>query len=295
MKLEGAMTAVISPFTDEDRVDLPAWRKILKAQLDGGIQGLVVAGTTGESATLSSDEKRALLENALELAAGKVPVILGTGTNDTKGTVAATKEAKAWGANAALVVCPYYNKPTQEGLFLHFKAVWEETGLPIFAYNVPGRTASDLHAETIARLVEAGCIVSVKDATADMPRAIDTLALVPKSRPFTLMSGDDFTILPFIACGGVGVTSVVSNILPADVVKLVAACRANDWETARPLQKRLSDLSRVLFLESNPIPIKYLMSMAGYCKPHLRLPLALGSEATLGKLRAAAEAYGGIL
>ncbi len=295
MKLEGAMTAVVSPFTDEDRIDLAAWKKILKAQLAGGIQGLIVAGTTGESATLSSDEKRALLESAKEMAAGKVPVILGTGTNDTKGTIAATKEAKAWGADAALVVCPYYNKPTQEGLYLHFKAVFEEVGMPIFAYNVPGRTASDLHAETIARLVETGAIISVKDATADMPRAIDTLALVPKNKPFTLMSGDDFTILPFIACGGVGVTSVVSNIVPADVVKLVSLCRKGDWETARPLQKRLSDLSRVLFSESNPIPIKYLMSMAGYCKPNLRLPLALGSQATVAKVRAAAEAYGGIL
>jgi 4-hydroxy-tetrahydrodipicolinate synthase len=294
MKLRGAITALVTPFDQHGAFDENAARRILRQQLDGGIDGVVVGGTTGESPTITDEEKQRYTALALELAAGKVPVIVGTGTNDTRTTVAATERAKAWGATAALVVCPYYNKPTQEGLYRHFMAAWEATGLPIVAYNVPGRTVSDLLPETIARLVAAGAIIAVKDATANMQRTIETLAAVPADKPFSLVSGDDFTILPFVACGGTGVISVVSNLCPGDTAALVRAAEAGDYPTARALQTKLGALSRTLFATSNPIPVKEGMSLLGLCGPGLRLPLV--SEPKVAEsMKVAMAAYGGLL
>ncbi|MCC7384009.1 MAG: 4-hydroxy-tetrahydrodipicolinate synthase [Deltaproteobacteria bacterium] len=295
MRFKGAYTALVTPFTSGGDLDVEAVKKILRQQIDGGIDGLVVAGTTGESPTLSEDEKRRYTELALEAARGKVPVIVGTGTNATRSTVLATKAAKSWGADAALVVCPYYNKPTQEGLFRHFQAVHQECGLPVVAYNVPGRTASDLLPETIARLVEIGAIAAVKDATANMQRAIETLAIVDRNKPFDLVSGDDFTILPFVACGGTGVISVVSNLVPGDTARLVRETAAGNWSVARPLQTKLVDLSRALFSVSSPIPVKAGMSMLGLCTADLRLPLVAADEKTRASVKAAMERYGALL
>ncbi|MFO0723408.1 MAG: 4-hydroxy-tetrahydrodipicolinate synthase [Myxococcota bacterium] len=294
MRLSGAMTALVTPFTPDDKFDERAARLILKQQLEGGIDGLVVGGTTGESPTITDEEKQRYTELALELSAGKVPIIVGTGSNNTKKTVEDTKIAKRWGATAALVVCPYYNKPTQEGMFQHLKAVWEGAGLPIVAYNVPGRTASDLLPETIARLVEIGAIVAVKDATANMQRAIDTLALVDPKKPFSLLSGDDFTILPFIACGGTGVISVVSNLAPSDTAALVKASAKGDYAVARPLQTKLAILSASLFQTPNPIPVKVGMSLLGLCSPAMRLPL-VADEKVKNSMKQALFAYGGLL
>ncbi len=294
MLLRGAITALITPFDQDGSFDENAARRVLRQQIDGGIDGLVVGGTTGESPTITDDEKQRYTALALEASGGKVPVIVGTGTNDTRTTVEATVRAKAWGANAALVVCPYYNKPTQEGLYRHFMAAHEAAGLPIVAYNVPGRTVSDLLPETIARLVAAGAIVAVKDATANMQRAIETLALIPEGKPFSLISGDDFTILPFVACGGTGVISVVSNIVPGDTSQLVAASAAGDFATARALQTKIGALSRALFATSSPIPVKEGMSMLGLCAPHLRLPL-VSEEKVAASMKAALQAYGGLL
>lgn len=293
MQLHGAFTALVTPFDAHGDFDVEAAKKILRQQFEGGIDGVVVAGTTGESPTLTEDEKRRYTELALEAAGGK-PVIVGTGTNATRSTVAATKAAKTWGASAALVVCPYYNKPTQEGLFRHFKAVWEESGLPVIAYNVPGRTACDLLPETIARLVEIGAIVSVKDATANMQRATETLALIPSGKRFDLLSGDDFTILPFVACGGTGVISVVSNLVPGDTSRLVSESAAANWAVARPLHARIVTLSRALFSTSSPIPIKAGMSLLGLCQNELRLPMVAepGARETVQK---AMQVYGGLL
>jgi 4-hydroxy-tetrahydrodipicolinate synthase len=295
MKLRGAMTALVTPFTEDDDVDVAAIKRLAQAQIDGGIDGLVVSGTTGESATLSSDECKIALEAVLEVANGKLPVILGTGTNSTKETIAATKLAKIWGADAALVVCPYYNKPTQEGMYLHFKAVFEESGIPIVAYNVPGRTASDLQAETIARLVDDGAIVAVKDATANMQRAVETLEMVDSSKPFSLMSGDDFTILPFVACGGSGVISVVSHLAPGDCSELVRAAQEGRWDVARPLQAKLIELSKVLFSVSNPIPVKAGVSILGLVHLRTRLPLVSADDEIVEMVRSAMAQYGGIL
>jgi 4-hydroxy-tetrahydrodipicolinate synthase len=295
MKLQGALTALVTPFTDDDRVDVAALKRFAQAQIDGGIDGLVVSGTTGESATLSSGDCKVALEAVLEVSNGKLPVILGTGSNCTTKTIEATKLAKEWGADAALVVCPYYNKPTQEGMYQHFKAVYEASGIPIVAYNVPGRTASDLTPETIARLVDAGAIVAVKDATANMQRAVETLAAVDSSKPFSLMSGDDFTILPFIACGGSGVISVVSHLAPGDCSELVRAAREGRWDVARPIQAKLIVLSKVLFSVSNPMPVKAGVSILGFGSPRTRLPLVTADDAVIAMVRDAMVAYGGIL
>lgn len=291
-ELGGALTALVTPFDAEDRVDEKALARIVDAQLARGIDGLVPCGTTGETPALDAAEQERVVRLVVERAAGKVPVIAGTGSNSTKITVEQTKRALSWGIDAALVVCPYYNKPTQEGLYRHFKAVYEETGAPIVAYNVPGRTVSDLLPETIARLVEAGAIVAVKDATADMARATETLALT-KGKKLALLSGDDFTILPFIACGGHGVISVVSNVAPGDTAKLVRECRAGNLAEVRPLHERIVALSRALFLVANPIPVKMAMHLCGWCAPRLRLPLVEADAATTAKIKAALEKYSG--
>jgi 4-hydroxy-tetrahydrodipicolinate synthase len=291
--LEGAFTALVTPFGADDEVDLVALAKIVEAQLAAGIDGLVPCGTTGETPTLSDDEQERVVRTVVEAAGGRVPVIAGTGSNSTRVAVAQTRRALGWGIDAALVACPWYNKPTQEGLFRHFVAIHEATGARIVAYNVPGRTASDLLPETIARLVEAGAIVAVKDATADMIRATETLALVPRDRPFSLLSGDDFTILPFVACGGKGVISVVSHLVPGDTARLVRAAAAGQLDVARPLHERIVRLTRPLFSVSNPIPVKAAMARAGWCSARVRLPLVEGDAALGARMVAAMNHYRG--
>jgi 4-hydroxy-tetrahydrodipicolinate synthase len=270
------MTALVTPFTQNDEIDMGSLERIVNMQIERGINGLVACGTTGETPTLSMEEQERVVKAVVETARGRVPVVAGTGSNSTKAAAENTKKASKWGVEAALVVCPYYNKPTQEGLFRHFKAVHEEAGIPIIAYNVPGRTVSDMLPETVARLVEIGAIVAVKDATANMQRATETLIAVAAlggKHPFSLLSGDDFTILPFVACGGSGVISVVSNICPGDTARLVAAAEAGNYTEARPLHARILDLTKALFTISSPIPVKAAMGLAGWCLPKLRLPL----------------------
>ncbi len=290
--LQGALTALVTPFDAQGEVDYVALTRNVHKQIEHGIDGLVPCGTTGETATLSIAEQEKVVRTVIEAGAGRVPVVAGTGTNATKETVERTLRAKSWGADAALVVCPYYNKPTQEGLFRHFKAVWEESGMPIVAYNVPGRTACDLNADTIGRLAELGAIVAVKDATADLARCAETLAAIG-DRSVSLLSGDDFTILPFVATGGRGVISVVSNIAPRDTARLVTETVANNWAVARPLNQRIIALSRALFLVSNPIPIKAAMALGGWCAPTLRLPLVEAEAAITTKIKVAMNRYRG--
>lgn len=293
-KMRGAYTALITPFTDKDEVDLPALARIVEAQIAGGIDGLVACGTTGETPTLNAEEEERVVKTVIETARGRVPVIVGTGHNSTRTATANTKRAEKWGADAALVVCPYYNKPTQEGLFRHFSAVRADTGLPIIAYNVPGRTVSDMLPETTARLVEAGAIQGIKDATANMQRAAeiwDKVSVLKK--PFAFFSGDDFTILPFVACGGAGVISVVSNLAPGDTSRLVKLAEAANWAEARPLNARIIELSKALFSTSSPIPVKAGMALAGWCTPKVRLPLDDANAATTEVVRAAMQRYRG--
>jgi len=291
-KLSGAMSAIITPFTDAGEVDVPALERIVEAQIEGGIDGFVACGTTGETPTLNAHEQQRVVETVVQKTAGRVPVIAGSGTNDTRATVARTKEVQRWGADAALVVVPYYNKPSQDGIAAHYRAVSEETGVPVVAYNVPGRTVTDMMPDTIARCQSEGWIVGVKDATANMTRAAETLDQLDPSLPFAMLSGDDFTILPFVAVGGKGVISVVSNILPGDTARLVKLTAAKQLEEARPLNARIIALSKVLFAAPNPVPLKEAMAMAGWCTRTVRMPLV--TEDRLRELVGRAlEAYTG--
>ncbi len=295
VRLQGAMTALVTPFSNDGAVDVPALKALVEHQIHQGIDGLVACGTTAETPTMDAKERELVIRTVIEVTNGRVPVIAGTGSNNTKATVEATKEAKAWGASAALVVCPYYNKPTQEGLFQHFKMVHDHSGIPVVAYNVPGRTVSDLLPETAARLVEIGAICAIKDATADMARATHELDLIGDGHghAFSLLSGDDFTILPFVALGGQGVISVVSNIAPKDTSALVKLTAHGELGQARPLHERLVRLTRALFLQSNPIPIKAVMAIAGWCQNTVRLPLMHADEALVQTLREALNTYRG--
>lgn len=288
--LKGALTALITPFGVDGGVDYSALQHLVNEQIDRGINGFVPCGTTGETPTLDAREQERVVRTVVETANGRVPIVAGTGSNSTRIAIEQTRRAKDWGISAALVVCPYYNKPTQEGMFQHFKAIWEETGVSLVAYNVPGRTASDLLAETIGRLAEMGAIVGVKDATADMARCAETRAAVG-DRPFALLSGDDFTILPFVATGGDGVISVISNLCPGDTSRLVKETARGNLEVAQPLNRRLIALTRALFLSSNPIPLKAAMAAAGWCENRLRLPLCPADELLSSRVAEAVNVY----
>ncbi|MEL6184272.1 MAG: 4-hydroxy-tetrahydrodipicolinate synthase [Myxococcota bacterium] len=290
-RLHGALSAIVTPFDAHGDLDLKALSRLVEVQLERGIDGLVACGTTGETPTLDADEQEKVIRTVVEVVAGRVPVIAGTGSNDTRASVRNTAKASKWGVDAALVVCPYYNKPTQEGLFRHFTAVARDGGLPVVAYNVPGRTVSDLLPETLGRLVEDKAVVAIKDATANMIRTTEIVAALPANADFALLSGDDFTILPFVACGGQGVISVVSNICPGDTARLVRLAAAGQYEEARPLHGRIVALSRALFCSSNPIPLKAALEMGGWCQQVTRLPLEGASEEVRSVVRTALEAY----
>lgn len=292
-RLQGALTALITPFKADGSVDLDRFRALVAAQIDRGIDGLVPCGTTGETPTLSLDEQERVVRATVEVNDGRVPVIAGTGHFDTRTAIAQTKRAMGWGVDAALVVTPYYNKPNQEGLFQHYKAIHQETGASVVVYNVPGRTAGDILPETLARLVEIGAVIGIKDATANMTRTAETLATIGRHTPFAMLSGDDFTILPFVACGGKGVVSVVSNLIPGDASRLVKLTQTGDLASANPLNDRVIALSRALFIDSNPIPVKAGMAMAGWCEPAVRLPLVAATEAVREHVKAGINRYRG--
>lgn len=292
-RLKGAMSAVITPFDTEGHVDVKALVTIVEKQIEQGINGFIACGTTGETPTLDAAERELVVRTVVRTAAGRVPVIAGTGTNSTQSSIEGTQLAASWGVDAALVVCPYYNKPTQEGLIHHFRAVAKDGGLPVIAYNVPGRTVSDMQAETAIRLAKEGAIIGIKDATANMIRATDMRAGLPGDWPFAFLSGDDFTILPYMACGGDGVISVVSNICPRDTAQLVKLCTEGKYEQARPLHNQLVRLSYALFSSSNPIPLKAALALGGWCKPTTRLPLVTPDEAIMDTMRDALKTYTG--
>src|SRR5215472_15554586 len=280
---EGCFVALATPFRN-GAFDEEGYRGLIRYQLENGAQGLVPIGTTGEAATMSSEERTRAVKLAVELARGSVPVIAGASSNSTQEAVEATRRIRDAGADAALVVTPYYNKPTQGGLFEHFRAIAKaHPGFPIVAYNVPSRTGVDLLPETCQRLCEIPEVVAVKEATANMIRAID---IVEKCGDrLTLLSGDDFTVLPFIACGGKGVISVSANVAPRMVSDLVKAARAGQLAKAGELQVRLNGLHRLLFIESNPIPVKWALHLMKKFGPEIRLPLTPMSEANAAKLK----------
>ena len=284
MRFRGSFTALITPFKG-GRVDEKAFQDLVDWQIREGTNGLVPVGTTGESPTLDHAEHKRVVELCVEAAAGRVPVIAGAGSNSTAEAIDLTRHAREAGADAALIVTPYYNKPTQAGLVEHYRAVAKaHPGFPIIAYNVPGRTGVDLLPETALRLCDFPEVVAIKEATGNMARAVD---LVEKcGERLTLLSGDDFTVLPFIACGGKGVISVSSNVAPRMMADLVAAARAGDMAKARELQVRMNELHRLLFVEANPIPVKWALHKLGLFGPEVRLPLVPMTEPNAKKLEA---------
>jgi 4-hydroxy-tetrahydrodipicolinate synthase len=284
---QGSITALITPFKD-GFVDEAAFRKLVEWQIDQGTHGLVPCGTTGESPTLDHDEHRRVIELCIEAASGRVPVIAGTGSNSTAEAVELTRHAKEAGADGALVVTPYYNKPTQEGLYLHFEAVNAAADIPIIIYNIPGRSIVDMSVETMARLYKLKNIVGVKDATANLARVSQQRAAMGSE--FIQLSGEDATALGFMAHGGVGCISVTSNIAPALCSEFQLACLGGNFKRALELQDRLMPLHEALFVESNPGPVKYAAEKLGVCGSATRLPLAPITEATRKRVDAAIEA-----
>jgi 4-hydroxy-tetrahydrodipicolinate synthase len=286
---KGSITALITPFKD-GKVDERAFQRLVAWQIDQGTHGLVPCGTTGESPTLTHDEHRRVVELCVEAAAGRVPVIAGTGSNSTAEAVELTRHAKSAGADAVLVVTPYYNKPTQEGLYQHFKAINDSADVPIVVYNIPGRSVIDLSVETMARLFKLANIVGVKDATANMARA--SLQRAALGTEFVQLSGEDATALGFMAHGGQGCISVTANVAPALCSEFQLACLAGNFHRALQLQDRLMPLHDALFVESNPGPVKYAASKLGLCSADTRLPLAPLAPASRKRVEDALSAVG---
>ncbi len=289
-RFEGSMVAIVTPMKN-GALDLARFRELVQWQVAEGTDVLVPCGTTGESATLTAAERAEIVRTTVEEVRGRIPVIAGAGSNSTREAIESVKVAKELGAAAALVVTPYYNKPTQEGLFQHYAAIAEATRFPVVAYNVPSRTSVDLLPETTARLVKAGAIVGLKDATGNLDRHVQLLERIGRDG-MSFLSGDDFTAAPFLLCGGHGLISVVANLVPRAMKELVAADRRGDAAGAVERQVRMAELNRAMFVETNPAPVKAALALAGRCTPELRLPLAPLSEASLAKVREAMARYG---
>jgi len=287
----GTMTALVTPFAD-GTVDEEAFRAHLERQVEAGVDGVVPAGTTGEAATLSFAEHKQVIHIAVEQVAGRVPVVAGTGSNNTAESIALTQVAKALGADAALLISPYYNKPSQDGIYHHYKAVADAVHLPQIVYNVPARTHSNILPETVGRLSHISNIVGIKDATADMEQLVHTLAACAGRIEF--YSGDDATVMPFMALGGHGVISVVANIAPGSMRALTDAMRENRLEQARAAQFSLRKLNQAMFMQSNPVPVKAACYLLGWMGDELRLPLLPLQGASLQLLRDAMQSFSGI-
>jgi 4-hydroxy-tetrahydrodipicolinate synthase len=285
----GSITALITPF-QQGTIDGEALQKHVDWQIDQGTHGLVPVGTTGESPTLSREEHKRVIELCIEAAARRVPVIAGTGSNCTAEAVDFTRHAKDAGADGVLVVTPYYNKPTQEGLYLHFKAINDCADIPIVIYNIPGRSVVDMSVETMARLFKLSNIVGVKDATANMARASQQRAALGKD--FIQLSGEDATALGFMAHGGHGCISVTANVAPALCSEFQLACLGGNFKRALELQDQLMPLHDALFVESNPGPVKYAAEKLGLCRAETRLPLAPLTPASKKKVDDALAAVG---
>lgn len=286
---KGSIVALITPFREES-FDEAAYRSLIEWHLEQGTHGFVACGTTGESPTLSHDEHRRVVETCIAAVAGRAPVIAGTGSNSTAEAIALTQHAEKAGADAVLVVTPYYNKPGQEGLYRHFKAIHDASGVPIIIYNIPGRCVIDMSVETMARLAELPRIIGVKDATADLTRPIRTRLAI--GTEFCQLSGEDATALPFLAAGGHGCISVSANVAPAACARMQEAWQDGDVATASRLSDELSPLHAAMFCESNPIPVKYAASLLGKCAPDVRLPLQPISDASKALVETAMRASG---
>jgi len=285
----GAIVAIVTPFRDGE-VDEKALRGLIEEQIAHGTDGIAPCGTTGESTTLSHEEHDRVIEITVEAVNKRVPVIAGTGSNSTAEAIRLTKHAWKAGADAALLVCPYYNRPTQEGLYRHYRAIAEEVPIPIVIYNIAGRTGVNMQSETLARLAEIPNIVGVKEASGSLKQMSDVIRLCGPD--FSVLSGDDIFTLALMALGGTGVISVISNIVPGDMAALVDAFAAGDLAKARTLHHRMSPLIDALFVETNPIPVKAALAIMGKIDYELRLPLCRMGEANEAILKKAMRQYG---
>ena len=283
-KFKGSFTALVTPFKNGS-LDEVAFRSLVNWQISEGTHGLVPVGTTGESPTLSHDEHKRVVEWCIEEAKGRVPVIAGAGSNSTKEAIELAEHAEQAGANAVLVVTPYYNKPTQEGMYQHFKAINDAIGIPILIYNIPPRSVIDMSVDTMKRLYELENIAGVKDATANMTRVTQQRAACGPD--FNQMSGEDITALGFMAHGGHGCISVTSNVAPRLCAEFQDACLKGDYGTALKLQDKLMPLHTALFLETSPAPVKYALSVLGKCADTVRLPMVRVAEKTKAAVREA--------
>ena len=273
---KGAIPALITPFKN-GKVDEAAFKNLVERQIAAGVHGLVPVGTTGETATLSHDEHKRVVEMCVEVAAGRVPVIAGAGSNSTEEAIELVSHAKTIGADAALVVTPYYNRPSQEGLYRHYQAINNAVELPVLVYNVPSRTAGDISNETLERLSKLPNIIGVKDATGDLTRA--SVQRITCGDQWVLLSGDDPTSLGYVAHGGHGCISVTANVAPEAYAAFMSAAIAGDFPAALYWQDRLVRLHKALFLDASPAPTKFALSVLGLCEPDVRLPIAPCSDA----------------
>ncbi|MBE3085600.1 MAG: 4-hydroxy-tetrahydrodipicolinate synthase [Bacteroidetes bacterium] len=279
---KGAMVAIVTPFKN-GQVDEKALRELIEFQIANGTDGIVPCGTTGESATLSHEEHDRVIEITIDAVKKRVPVIAGTGSNSTAEALRLTKHAYEAGADGALIVCPYYNRPTQEGLYQHFKTIAESVPIPLIPYNIPSRTGVNLMPEMVAKLAKIKNIVGIKEASGSIKQMSDVINLCGDD--FAVLSGDDIFTLPLMVMGGAGVISVISNVAPADMAGLVDAFAAGDMVRAKALHHKMSELIDALFIEVNPIPVKAALALMGKIKYEYRLPLCKMAEANFEKLK----------
>ncbi|MBM4313280.1 MAG: 4-hydroxy-tetrahydrodipicolinate synthase [Deltaproteobacteria bacterium] len=285
----GAIVAIVTPFKD-GKVDEEALRRLIEEQIAAGTDGIAPCGTTGESTTLSHLEHDRVIEITIDAVKKRIPVIAGTGSNSTAEALRLTRHAWEAGADGALLVCPYYNRPTQEGLYHHYRTIAEEVPIPIIIYNIAGRTGVNMQTETLARLAKLKNIVGVKEASGSLKQMSDVIEQCGPG--FDVLSGDDIFTLALMAIGGQGVISVISNVVPADMAGMVDAFNAGDLKKARALHYKMSPLIEALFIETNPIPVKTAMAMMGKIDPELRLPLCRMSEKNEALLKSAMRQYG---
>jgi 4-hydroxy-tetrahydrodipicolinate synthase len=283
MKLQGSIVALVTPFKD-GKVDEASLRNLIRWHLQEGTQGILVLGTTGEAVTIDLEERKRVMEITLEEAKGKVPLIVGTGTNDTQKVLKYTKLAEEMGFDAALIVTPYYNKPTQNGLYEHYSYIAKKTNIPIILYNVPGRTSVNLLPETTAKLSQIENIVAIKEACGDIKQVTELLLKCPKD--FTILSGDDFTAYATVMLGGKGVISVAANVMPREMSQLMESALNGDVAKAQELNLKLYPLYKAMFVETNPVPAKAALWLMGKIEtPEVRLPLSQLSEKSLETLK----------
>ncbi len=285
----GSMVALVTPFKD-GKVDWQSLEGLVEFHIKNGTHGIVPCGTTGESATLDHEEHHEVIKAVIKAVNKRVPVIAGTGSNSTREAVELTRGAEKAGVDGALMISPYYNRPTQEGIYQHYKKVASEVGIPIIVYNIPGRTGSKIEPETLARLSEIKNIAGVKEATGSADQAIDVIRLCGDQ--LAVYSGEDSLTFSLMALGGKGVISTVANIAPKEMSQLTEACLKGDWEKGRKLQFKLVPLIRSVFIETNPIPIKTALALMGKCTGELRLPMTPMSEGNLKKLKQAMADFG---